>query len=125
MHMVKGLFEGSIQFEPDNLCGNNLGGGRLKKKKYSNYYIFINDMLTFRRGEYLIVCTIIICVCRKNQFQSTSLPVMPGMISRPTSIPSMGNLQELYPETFGGVSMIIEEIFIDYTFVAQVAIVHE
>ena len=29
---------------------------------------------------------------------------MPGMISRPTSIPSMGNLQELYPETFGGVS---------------------
>ncbi len=36
-------------------------------------------------------------------FQSTVLPVVPGIVARPTPIPTVGSLQELYPETFGGV----------------------
>ena len=36
-------------------------------------------------------------------FQSTVLPVIPGIVSRPTAIPTVGNLLDIYPETFGGV----------------------
>ncbi len=41
---------------------------------------------------------------RKMTFQPTTLPAMPGIVSRPTPIPTVGNLQDVYPETFGGVS---------------------
>ncbi|XP_064396222.1 spatacsin-like isoform X6 [Halichondria panicea] len=39
---------------------------------------------------------------RKMTFQPTALPAMPGIVSRPTPIPTVGNLQDVYPETFGG-----------------------
>lgn len=39
----------------------------------------------------------------KTSFQATVLPVIPGIMSRTTAIPSLGNLQDLYPETYGGV----------------------
>lgn len=39
-------------------------------------------------------------------FQATVLPVIPGIMSRTTAIPSLGNLQDLYPETFGGVRIL-------------------
>ena len=38
-------------------------------------------------------------------FQSTVLPVVPGIVSRPTTIPPVGDLRDNYPETFGGVSL--------------------
>ena len=41
---------------------------------------------------------------RKMAFQSTVLPVMPGIVSRPTTIPPVGDLRDNYPETYGGVS---------------------
>ena len=40
---------------------------------------------------------------RKMGFQFTVLPVVPGIVGRLTSIPTLGDLHELYPETFGGV----------------------
>ena len=43
---------------------------------------------------------------RKMVFQATALPVMPRIISRPTPIPTLGNLHETYPETFGGVGAV-------------------
>ena len=43
-------------------------------------------------------------------FQCTALPVLPGIMSRTTAIPSLGNLQDLYPENFGGVSKKAEEL---------------
>ncbi len=42
----------------------------------------------------------------KTAFQATVLPAIPGVISRTTAIPSLGNLQDLYPEKFGGVSFV-------------------
>ena len=42
--------------------------------------------------------------CRQTAYQSTTLPFVPGVVTRTTSIPPMGDLHLLYPETFGGVS---------------------
>ena len=39
-------------------------------------------------------------------YQATALPVLPGIVSRPTPTPPVGNLHELFPETFGGVSYL-------------------
>jgi hypothetical protein len=36
-------------------------------------------------------------------FQTTALPVLPGVTSQTTANPSLGSLEDLYPETFGGV----------------------
>jgi hypothetical protein len=35
-------------------------------------------------------------------YQSTSLPFVPGIVTKTTSIPPVGDLHQLYPETFGG-----------------------
>jgi len=43
---------------------------------------------------------------RKTVYQATALPVLPGIVSRPTPTPPVGNLHELFPETFGGVSYL-------------------
>lgn len=42
----------------------------------------------------------------RSAFQATALPVTPGIVNRTTVVPSVGNLQDLYPEKFGGVSDI-------------------
>ena len=50
---------------------------------------------------------VIVLHSNKTAFQATSLPVIPGVVSRTTAIPSLGNLQDLYPEKFGGVSSVV------------------
>lgn len=42
---------------------------------------------------------------RRTAYQSTSLPFVPGIVTRTMSIPPLGDLHHLYPETFGGVSI--------------------
>ena len=44
---------------------------------------------------------------RRTAYQSTSLPFVPGIVTRTMSIPPLGDLHHLYPETFGGVSITI------------------